>query len=108
MSQLKIGPVLRAELARLGLEARAYQPVHMFKKDPPRRLPRVPRDDDPWLVTLYREDRVIWRDGAKVGEAAGGTLEDAIRAAMPSGLVRAMLALEKALAGLTEAVHGCR
>lgn len=108
MSQRKISPALRAELQRMGLEARAYQPVWLFKKEPSRRLANVARDDDPWHVTVSRTDRVIWADGSTVATATGPTLDEAVKAALPAGLFGAILKLGVAADQLAEAMRGCR
>ncbi len=105
MSQPKLPPGLRAEIAALGLTLNAYQPVHRFKADPPRRLSRVARDDDPWHVTLFRSDRACWADGALVGTAEGDTLEAAVRSILPGGLLAGMKKLGSAVDRLTGVIR---
>lgn len=109
MSQPKLPPDLRDRLSQLGYNVMCYQPVTMFKKDPPRKLPNVPRQDDPWHVVMRRNDRAPWADGSPVAQARADNLRDAILACLDHvgsfGLLPKMSALGKALDGLTAAVH---
>jgi hypothetical protein len=99
---------LRAQLNHFGVNASCYQPVGWFKKDPPRKLPNVPRDDDPWHVVLRRNDRVIWADGSTVIQVRGETLREAIENALaamkPPGLLSKMASLGEALDELSMTV----
>lgn len=112
MSQPKIPPDLRAQLNYHSVHASCYQPVTWFKKDPPRKLPNVARDDDPWHVVLRRNDRVIWADGSQVIQVRGETLREALEAALAAmtapGLLPKMAALGEALDGLAGTIHAAR
>lgn len=112
MSQPKIPADLRAQLNHHGVEASCYQPVTWFKKDPPRKLPNVARDDDPWHIVLRRKDRVIWADGSTVIQVRGETLREGLEAALaamtPSGLLPKIAALGEAVDGLAGTLHASR
>lgn len=85
MPQLRPGPGVRARLAARNAEAIGYQPISLFRRDPPRKLDRVPRDDDPWRVTVRRIGMVSWQDGATIGHGEGATLDVAIDRALGPG-----------------------
>lgn len=112
VSQPKIPADLRAQLNYFGVHASCYQPVGWFKKDPPRKLPNVARDDDPWHVVLRRNDRVIWADGSQVIQVRGETLreaiENALKAMQPPGLLPKIAALGEAVDGLASTIHAAR
>ena len=111
MSQPKLPADLAAKLHRLNLEARCYQPVTMFKPHPPRKLPNVPREDDPWHVTLWRLDRPIWANGGLVSQARAATLRETVEIAlatrMTPGVLECMKALSREIDTLTEVVNLC-
>lgn len=50
-------------------------------------------------------DRVLWEDGATVATAIAATFDDAIYAAMPTGITAAMLRAERAIDRLLETIH---
>jgi len=105
--RLRISASLRSHLDARNLDVGAYQPPHLFHRQPPRKLDLVPRDDDPWLVTLYRKGMCSWDAGAIVGKATGETLEAAILAAMGHGDVRGAISrLTAALDSLTGVLRG--
>jgi hypothetical protein len=108
VSQPKIPADLRAQLNHFGVNALCYQPVGRFKKDPPRKLPNVPRDDDPWHICLRRNDRVSWADGSQVIQVYGDTLREGIELALstmqPPGLLAKMATLGEALDELSMTV----
>lgn len=112
MPQPKLPADLRDRLSRLGLYAMCYQPVSLFKRQPPRSLPNVPRSDDPWHVVLRRSDRVPWANGALVKQAHAETLRGAILAALEDAqgpdLLTVMAKLGSALDGLTGALREAR
>lgn len=112
MSQPKLPADLKARLDYHGFNVMCYQPVTRFKKDPPRKLPNVPREDDPWHVCMRRNDRVSWADGSLVAQAHGETLRDAILACLDKvqgfGLLPKLGALGKAVDGLTATIHAAR
>ncbi len=104
MSQPKLPPDLAEELRHFGFVASCYQPVTLFKRQPPRTLPNVARDDDPWQVFLRRPDEI----GVAV-VAYGETLREALEEALflRPGLSAAMIRLGAAVDDLTGGLQ-CR
>lgn len=105
MSQPKLDSDLSAQLAYFGLKVHCYQPVSHFKKTPPRPLPNVPRDDDPWEVFLRKSSGI----GIVLAVAYGATLREAVESAihMRPGLSGALMRLAEAVDDLTETIQ-CR
>lgn len=105
MKQHKLDHLTAVRLQSMGLKlGPCYQPQHLFVPDG-RRLTRVAEPGDPWYVSLCRMDRVLWADGATVATATAATFDDAIYAAMPTGITAAMLRAERAIDRLLETIH---
>lgn len=85
--QKQPSPAIRVRLYDLGYRWTGHQ---LPQKDG-RKLDRVCEAADPWFVTVYRNDRVSWADGAVVGWGHGATLDAAIEQCLGSDRARSMM-----------------
>lgn len=104
----RLDPAIAARLNDMGLKVGlAYQPESHFIKNG-RKLTHVAESGDPWSVTILRRNCVLWADGAQVGRALAATFEDAVEAAIPTGLLSSAMRLDHAVEELTEAIRACQ
>jgi hypothetical protein len=105
VSRPKVDPVIVMRLQELGLKLWSpHQPSYLFPKDG-RKLTQCAVPSDPWTVTLVRGDRGILDEGSRIGQGSGATLDDAILAAIPTGLLASTMKLGVQLDKLAEAIR---
>lgn len=95
----------RSRLAARGWHVTSlYQPPWRFKPGP-RRLARVPNEDDPWSATIH--DGECSLHAAHIGTAEGATADEAVRAILDghSDLRGALGRLEAEIEALAEALR---
>lgn len=95
----RVSALTRRYVAEHGLHlSEVHQPAWRFRRDVDRRLPRVALPCDPWRAVLSTEHFM-----GDTFEGYGETPDEAVLAAMPSGMRAALARLEVAV----DSLHDC-